>query len=298
MAVYLGDNLITGSGSSTLSGGGGGGFTDQVDFITSGIWTVPTHLSDIVADSGFVDIGLFTVGGGSAATALAGEVIDELYRLSANDYIDPLATIKQVRIDVGGAGGSSHFGGEQTGVIVASTFGSYSSQSSGSPPNSPAEAFQEWIPGASSLVTDDAGIPIITRVRYATTSGSYPGPNGGTGVFDQTFTAATQPTFPLILGPTLFSNPPQITSISTTGWRRLGHWISPDTYITVFTDIAVVSSDHVARPGDTVNAATLFRNNPESLDGYAGTGYARAGATGSPNSGAAQQSGFLRVYHN
>ena len=79
----------------TSTGGGdtGAGNMPNTDvFVANGVWTVPTSVKTIIDSEGSAPVGLLMVGGGSVITTAAsddtrsGEVVQEVYLLSRNDY--------------------------------------------------------------------------------------------------------------------------------------------------------------------------------------------------------------------
>ena len=86
MSLYT-DFFPAGGGSGT----GGGALAEVEIFTSSGIWTVPQSVQDEITAEGSAEVGLFMVGGG--ATNDSGEIVNELYKLTAADYDPILITV-------------------------------------------------------------------------------------------------------------------------------------------------------------------------------------------------------------
>lgn len=108
MAVYLGNDLLTGGGGS------GGGIPQTEIFTSSGTWLVPQDVQDKITNDGHADIGIIAVGGANSAATQSGEVKNEILKLTSATYSPSNtwanANQPEINVTVGGIGGNSGIG--------------------------------------------------------------------------------------------------------------------------------------------------------------------------------------------
>ena len=82
--IYLGSELLNGSG--VAGGGGGGVFPVRADITSTGIWSVPQAIQDKITNDSFCKVHIMLVGGGGSSQG--GQVIEEYRDITSSYYYD------------------------------------------------------------------------------------------------------------------------------------------------------------------------------------------------------------------
>jgi len=335
MAIYLGAAQLDGGGS----GGGGGGLPETQVFTSSAVWTVPQKIIDEIASEGHAEVGLLMVGGGSTQTTASdsatrsGEVVQEYYQLTANDYDDPTAATPQITVTVGAAGGLT--GITEVGDANAPSAldnitqnNSFSDTNSGSGVTLTLATTTQTVANNQYIAKNGSGNPAITRARitsFTPYSGTYTASGNGLTI---TTTGGTVLSDTGSLGTKDIQweddDPAYLTSIrfqwqrfssyvsvtatwNGTGWTwsRSGGDANSNAASASFgfaIDYGVtggITSAKKAREGSS-SEYTEFLSNPYSRDGYGG-GYGKNTQHGTPlylseSLGSPGQGGYLQIF--
>lgn len=188
MAIYLGATQLDSGGS-----GGGGGLSETQIFTSSGTWTVPDKVKDEIASEGHAEIGLLMVGGGSIQTTASdvatrsGEVIQEYYQLTTNDYDDATASTPEITVVVGAAGGFTGIteigdANVPSSIDDVTQSNSFSDTNSGSGTTLTLSSTTQTVANNQYMLQNGSYKPAVTRVRitnWTNSVGTYSaGPTG------------------------------------------------------------------------------------------------------------------------
>ena len=302
MAVYLGDNLLTGGG------GAGGGIPQTEIFTSSGTWLVPQDVQDKITNDGHADIGIIAVGGANTTATQSGEVKNEILKLTSTTYspsnIWADSNQPEINVTVGAAGGNSGIGYDaNTSDISINSFTSDQALTAGT-------------------FSEDSNGDILIK-SFSVLWGS-----GGMGSFNFSYSGTTQPTlttqggFPvsglagtytksivtwsgngtymdgnLQMSATRYGSARNVGLLWNDSTDTLDIYNLSTTSVSWAADVTYVSAAGAptikAESGD--GTVANFRNNPTSTEGYLGFSRfnsARPGSAG--NQGA--QGGYVQIF--